>query len=87
MAVAAELVSQAAIIEHRRGFRHRWYRTPSFVGGVSILGVIVLIAIFAPLVTTHGPADQDLLHTLQGSTRSHPLGTDDLGRDVWSRLV
>src|SRR4051794_29237678 len=87
MAAVAEIVVDASIAEHRHTFARRWYRTPSFVGGISILGVIVLIAIAAPLVTTHDPTQQDLLHTLAGPSWSHPLGTDDLGRDVWSRLV
>ena len=87
MAVAAEVVAEAQLVEHRRGFRRRWYRTPSFVGGVTILGLIVLAAIAAPLITNHNPTDQDLLHTLQGPSSAHWLGTDDLGRDVWSRLV
>src|SRR4051795_11995909 len=87
MAVAAEVVAEAQIIEHRHGFRRRWYRTPSFVAGVSILGLIVLGAAAAPLITNHGPIEQDLLATLQGPSSSHWLGTDDLGRDVWSRLV
>jgi len=87
MAVAAEVVAEAQLVEHRRGFRRRWYRTPSFVAGVSILGLIVLAAAFAPLITTHNPTDQDLLHTLSGPSSKHWLGTDDLGRDVWSRLV
>lgn len=87
MAVPAELVAEAAIVEHRRGFRRRWYRTPSFVAGSSILGAIALLAVFAPLVTTHDPAAQDLLQTLAGPSWNHPLGTDDLGRDVWARLV
>jgi peptide/nickel transport system permease protein len=47
----------------------------------------VLIAIAAPLVTTTSPTAQDLLHTLAGPSWHHPLGTDDLGRDVWSRIV
>ena len=59
-------MAEAAIVEHRRGFRRRWYRTPSFVAGRSILGAIVLLALFAPLVTTHDPTNQDLLHTLAG---------------------
>ena len=87
MAVAAELVAEAQFVEHRRGFRRRWYRTPSFVAGVSILGLIVLAALVAPLITQHNPTDQDLLHTLAGPSSSHWLGTDDLGRDVWSRLA
>ena len=87
MAVAAEVVAEAQLVEHRSGFRKRWYRTPSFVAGVSILGVIVLAALLAPLITQHNPTDQDLLHTLAPPSRTHWLGTDDLGRDVWSRLV
>jgi peptide/nickel transport system permease protein len=87
VAVAVEVVAEAQIVEHRGGFRRRWYRTPSFVAGISILGLIVLAAIAAPLITTHDPAQQDLLATLQGPSSSHWLGTDDLGRDVWSRLV
>jgi peptide/nickel transport system permease protein len=87
MAVAAETVTEAVLAEHRHGFRRRWYRTPSFVGGVSILGTIVLLALLAPVVGMHDPTSQDLLHTLQGPSWSHLLGTDDLGRDVWSRLL
>jgi hypothetical protein len=44
MAVAAETIAEATLVEHRHGFRRRWYRTPSFVAGVSILGTILLLA-------------------------------------------
>jgi peptide/nickel transport system permease protein len=87
MAVVAEAVAEAQLVEHRRGFRKRWYRTPSFVAGVTILGLIVLGALLAPVITQHSPTEQDLLHTLAGPSGTHLLGTDDLGRDVWSRLV
>jgi peptide/nickel transport system permease protein len=87
MAVVAEVVTGAAISEHRSGFARRWYRTPSFVAGVAILGAIVLGAIAAPLITKYDPTFQDLLHPLQGSSAKHWLGTDQLGRDVWSRMV
>jgi peptide/nickel transport system permease protein len=83
---AIEAVAEATIVEHRRGFARRWYRTPSFVAGIAMFGVIVLLAIFAPLVA-HSPTNQDLLSQLQGPSWHHPLGTDDLGRDVWARLV
>jgi peptide/nickel transport system permease protein len=87
VALAAETVLEAQLVEHRRGFRGRWYRTPSFVAGISILTLIVLAAAAAPLITKYNPTEQDLLHTLSGPSSSHWLGTDDLGRDVWSRLV
>ena len=87
MGAAAEALAEAAVVEHRGGFRRRWYRTPSFVAGISILGTIVLLALLAPFVTWHDPVEQNLLNILQGPSWSHPLGTDDLGRDEWARLV
>ena len=87
MGIAAEAVVEAQIVEHRGGFRRRWYRTPSFVAGLSILGLIVLVAAAAPLITSQDPAQQNLFATLQGPSSAHWLGTDDLGRDVWTRLL
>jgi peptide/nickel transport system permease protein len=49
--------------------------------------LLILLAIFAPLITWHDPLSQNLLHTFAGPSWRHPLGTDDLGRDVLSRLV
>jgi peptide/nickel transport system permease protein len=87
MGAAAETFAEAAVIEHRSGFRRRWYRTPSFVAGASILGTIILLAILAPVASWHDPVQQDLLHILQGPSWTHPLGTDELGRDEWARLL
>ena len=83
MGAAAEAFVEAAVIEHRSGFRRRWYRTPSFVAGASILGTIVLLALLAPVASWHDPVQQNLLDILQGPSWTHPLGTDELGRDVW----
>lgn len=55
--------------------------------GAGILGALVLAAIFAPLITSFDPTEQDLLQTLSGPTGAHWLGTDALGRDVFSRLI
>jgi peptide/nickel transport system permease protein len=85
-AVALPADDAPVVLEHR-GFRQRWYRTPSFVAGASILGAIVLLAFLAPVVTWHDPIEQDLVNILQSPSWSHPLGTDDLGRDIWARLV
>jgi peptide/nickel transport system permease protein len=87
MALVAEAFTEAALSEHRRGFSRRWYRNPSFVAGAAILGTIVAMAICAPLVTKFDPTHQDLLNTLQGPGNGHLLGTDQNGRDVWSRIV
>jgi peptide/nickel transport system permease protein len=87
MGAAAEAFAEAAVIEHRSGFRRRWYRTPSFVAGASILGTIILLALLAPIVSWHDPVQQNLLDILQGPSWTHPLGTDELGRDIWARLL
>jgi peptide/nickel transport system permease protein len=87
MGAAAETFAEAAVIEHRSGFSRRWYRTPSFVAGASILGTIILLALLAPVASWHDPVQQDLLHILQGPSWTHPLGTDELGRDEWARLL
>lgn len=47
----------------------------------------VLIGLFAPSLMTHDPAAQDYSALLQGPSVSHWLGTDYLGRDLWSRII
>lgn len=61
----------------------------SKVAMVGLLIVIfwVFVAIFAPLLTPYTPTEQDYVAQNQGPSRAHPLGTDDLGRDIWSRLI
>lgn len=55
--------------------------------GILIIGVIVLLALCAPLLTSHDPTAQDFMNTLQGPSADHLLGTDNLGRDIFSRLL
>ena len=63
------------------------------VAGLVIVAFFVLAAILAPLITSHDPLRQNLPDRRappswqEGGTLSHPLGTDQFGRDVWSRLV
>jgi len=54
---------------------------------VAFLLVVVLIAILASVLAPYGPATQDLANALQGPSSAHWLGTDDLGRDVLSRIM
>jgi peptide/nickel transport system permease protein len=71
----------------RDRFRSRWYRNASFVGGLAILGVIALLALFAPLLTRYGPTQQNLTNILAPPSAQHWLGTDQLGIDIWSQLL
>ncbi|MEO8275295.1 MAG: ABC transporter permease [Thermoanaerobaculia bacterium] len=53
-------------------------------GGVALL---LLIALFGPLLAAASPVQQDLERRLDGPSRAHPFGLDELGRDVLSRLL
>jgi len=55
--------------------------------GAAVIGLIVLLAICAPLLTQYDPIAQDFTATLQGPGWEHLLGTDNLGRDIWSRIL
>jgi peptide/nickel transport system permease protein len=83
----AEGLTETLAVEHRGGFRRRWYRTPSFVGGILIIGTIIALCLLAPVLTSHSPTDQDLNHILQGPSSKHWLGTDQLGRDELARIL
>ncbi|WP_417430609.1 ABC transporter permease [Kiloniella sp.] len=56
--------------------------------GFMIIVLLILVAIFAPLLATHDPSIQNLKSTLLPPfTDGHILGTDDSGRDIWSRII
>jgi len=51
-----------------------------------VLALVLVMAIAAPLIARYSPTAQDFI-PFRGPSSAHWLGTDDLGRDVWSRLV
>ena len=55
--------------------------------GLFLVTVAVLAALLAPWIAPHDPAAQSLALRLEGPTAGHLLGLDELGRDVWSRLL
>ncbi len=59
----------------------------SLIAGIVILAVVGLMALLAPVLTSHDPTAQSLNHILAGPSSKHVLGTDQLGRDVWARLL
>jgi peptide/nickel transport system permease protein len=65
----------------------RFLKTRGGLASAAILLLIVLVAVFAPLLAPHSPTEQDLLFRLKPSSAEHWLGTDDLGRDLLSRLI
>ncbi|MBP7055633.1 MAG: ABC transporter permease [Candidatus Omnitrophica bacterium] len=58
----------------------------ALVGGAFIMAVLVC-AIFAPFIATHDPSEMDRKSILSGPSPEHPMGTDSIGRDVFSRMI
>jgi peptide/nickel transport system permease protein len=63
-----------------------------FSSRIAVIGLMivlfwVLVAIFAPLLTPYSPTEQDYRVQNAPPSAAHILGTDDLGRDVWARLI
>ncbi|MDH4144941.1 MAG: ABC transporter permease [Acidimicrobiia bacterium] len=67
-------------------FDFLWADTRAKVA-LSWILLVVVVAILAPLIAPHDPIEQDLTNVFQGPSGSHLLGTDDIGRDFFSRLL
>lgn len=66
----------------------RLKRNPLAVIGLLITFLLILMSIFAPLLAPHDPITQNLADRLMPpGTPGHWLGTDDFGRDIWSRIL
>lgn len=71
----------------RHGARRFVLRHFPAVCGAAILAIMILVAIFAPLLATHDPAAIAPADRLQGPSAAHWFGTDMLGTDTFSRVV
>jgi oligopeptide transport system permease protein len=74
-----------------RGYwSHAWsrlLRNRLAVTGLVVVALLAFVAIAAPLVAPHDPSTQDLRHTFASPSLHHLAGTDNLGRDWFSRLI
>jgi peptide/nickel transport system permease protein len=55
--------------------------------GFAVVALVTILAVFAPLIATHDPDKLDVLNRFAAPSAEHWLGTDHLGRDLFSRLV
>jgi peptide/nickel transport system permease protein len=70
----------------RRAWR-RLRRRKGAVAGLIVLGVFVLLAVFAPLIAPYDPAAQSWTAVRKAPTALHWFGTDEVGRDVFTRVI
>jgi peptide/nickel transport system permease protein len=68
----------------QRGLLRRY---PMVLFGALLFAVVLLITLAAPLLATHDPQEIDPIARLRAPSAEHLLGTDALGRDVWSRTI
>ncbi|MNB76280.1 putative D,D-dipeptide transport system permease protein DdpC [compost metagenome] len=65
----------------------RILNTPSLLAGSIMFAVLILLAIFIPYISPYDPTEQNLSAFLQPPSAAHWLGTDQLGRDLFTRLI
>lgn len=78
MAVTATMTGMAVRV---------FFRNRLSMAGAALVAVVFMISVAAPLLAPYDPAAIDVKNILVGPTAVHPLGTDDLGRDVLSRMI
>jgi peptide/nickel transport system permease protein len=84
---AVDVAAAPPRVRTRSRALRRLRRRPMAVAGLAVASLFVLMALFAPLIAPYDPAATNFSAVLQGPSAAHIMGTDDLGRDVFSRVV
>ncbi|MCL2828087.1 MAG: ABC transporter permease [Oscillospiraceae bacterium] len=74
-------------LSHRRVILRRLYKNPQVIVGGSIILMFILVAVFASFIAPFDPYEQVMGRRLQEPCSEHIMGTDWLGRDLFSRLI
>jgi peptide/nickel transport system permease protein len=86
-AAAAKLIAREAARPPRSRLGNLWRHHPTVIMGAVILSVIILMAVFAPVLAPQDPLDIDPIARFQAPSAEHWFGTDAFGRDLWSRTI
>jgi len=68
-------------------FQKKALKSPQLVVGCAIVLFFAILAVFAPLIAPYDPLEISIVNRFQGFSTAHLLGTDNLGRDILSRLI
>jgi peptide/nickel transport system permease protein len=86
-----ELSTHKPIVEKRKSpsrvLLSRFAKNKLAILGALIIGTLIILAIFAPLLSPFDPYAQDYDAILQAPNGTHLFGTDDLGGDIFSRVI
>ncbi len=78
---------KVATRSRREDFRRVFFSNRLAMFGTVLMAIFILIAIFAPLIAPYDPFQQDLADKFASPSRAHPMGQDELGRDILSRVI
>ena len=81
------VANQQSQISERRRIWRRFVRYRPGLIGLAIIGVLVIMALFAPLIAPHSPEEINTSLRGAGPSAEYWLGNDDIGRDILSRLI
>src|SRR5690349_9543748 len=84
---AASPTHHASRITHHSSLVRQFRRNRAAVVGLGLTLLFVLTAALAPLIAPHDPTEFSLGQQLSPPSLAYPLGTDELGRDILSRLL
>jgi peptide/nickel transport system permease protein len=93
MATAEHATAPVKVDKKVGVFRRLWaglsilFASKIATAGLAIVLFWVIVAVFAPLFTQYTPLEQEWKAPNQGPSSAHILGTDELGRDLWSRMI
>ena len=62
-------------------------KNPMTILGISIIGIIILLAILAPYITSYDPTKISILERFKAPSAKHWFGTDEVGRDIFTRVI
>jgi peptide/nickel transport system permease protein len=68
-------------------FRRVFFSNRLALFGTAVMGLFILMAVFAPLIAPYDPLQQDLASKFAPPSRAHLMGQDELGRDILSRVI
>jgi peptide/nickel transport system permease protein len=80
------LLTHVGRLQRRARQERRWSRV-TLAAGITIVAVVAVAAILAPLIAPYNPNAQNLLASFDHPSWHHLMGTDNLGRDVFSRVL
>src|SRR5918999_3552629 len=83
----AGALSDVETRSRRQDFQRVFFGNRLAVFGTVVLGIFILMAVFAPLIAPYDPLAQDLVNKFAGPSREHLMGQDELGRDILSRVI